>query len=385
MPDIRPDADSRAQEVFPAVGGDESARLADWLLFAALEIRPRLARRLLEVLGSPGAVLDASRGELEECEGVTPDLAERAQSGRDRRELATWMEFARRQSVEVVPFDSPAFPWLLNQIPDPPAALFVRGSVDALSGDAVAIVGTRHPTREGVALARTIAAGLAAAGVTVVSGGALGIDTAAHSGAVGAGRSVAVLGCGLDASYPMSNQNLFEKIAGQGAVVSEYAMGARPDSWRFPARNRIISGLCRAVVVVEAARKSGALITAGFAAEQGREVMAAPGLVSSAQSKGCHALIRDGATLVEDAEQILESLGLVARPTPPGTPLPGATPPDLPIDQGALLLALSSGQRHLDELSSECGLAPAQAGAAITLLEMRGLVRRFPGNHFARV
>nr|MDQ2730484.1 DNA-protecting protein DprA [Armatimonadota bacterium] len=190
-----------------------------------------------------------------------------------------------------------------------------------------------------------------------------------------------VLGCGLDIPYPSGNQALFETVAQRGMMVSEFSLGARPESWRFPARNRIISGISRATVVVEAAEKSGAIITAGLAGVQGREVMAVPGQVNSPKSRGCHALIRDGATLVENAEQVMEALGWgsMAREAP------ATVTPELPMDQGMLLLALREGQKHLDELTSECGLSPAQAGAAVTLLEMRGLVRRVPGNHYVRV
>lgn len=360
---------------------DQNSELAAWLLFAALELRPRLARRILECFGGPAAALEASSEALICVEGVTPEAASRIQTGARRKELAGWMEFAVRRSIYAIPFDDPSFPSLLNEIPDPPAVLFARGSVTAFSQPAVAMVGTRAATRYGLGVAEAMAKGLAGSGITVVSGGAVGIDAAAHRAAAGAGCTVAVLGCGLDVPYPSGNQALFEIVAQNGMMVSEFALGARPESWRFPARNRIISGLSRATVVVEAAEKSGAIITAGLAGNQGREVMAVPGPVNSPKSRGCHALIRDGATLVENAEQVLETLGWgvveKAAAAPPT--------PELPMDQGVLLLALRDGQKHLDELTSECGLSSAQAGAAVTLLEMRGLIRRTPGNYYVRV
>lgn len=365
----------------PATAAAED--LSEWLLLAALELRPRLARRLLEELGGPGSVLSAQLSQLTAVEGVTPETAARITTAGNRPELSRWLSYAERAGLQVAPFYSAQFPALLNEIPDPPAALFIRGKPACLIKDAVAMVGTRAPSDYGKMTAGAIAKGLASSGVAVVSGGALGIDTVVHQAAVGAGVTVAVLGCGLDIAYPVSNQNLFNRITEQGAVVSEFPLGARPDSWRFPARNRIISGLSRGTVVVEAAQKSGALITAGFAGEQGREVMAVPGPVSSVRSRGCHALIRDGAALVENAAQVMEVLGW-ASPGEAANRAPAALPLDLPLEQGALLMALGPGQRHLDELTTECGLSPAQAGAAMTMLEMRGLVRRIPGSHFVR-
>ena len=361
----------------------EGEELSDWLLFMGLDLRPAMSRSLLEALGSPRGVLQASQAELLAIGGVSAEMATKIRQGPDRKHLTGWMDYAERNGVFVVPYDSPFFPPLLNEIPDPPTALLARGDQAALTGDAVAMVGTRHPSPYGRIVADRMARELSRAGLTVVSGGAVGIDTASHQGACVDGRTVAVLGCGLDVPYPPGNQDLFDAVCRHGAVISEYPLGARPDTWRFPARNRIISGMSLATIVVEAARKSGALITAGYAGQQGREVMAVPGLVDSPRSRGCHALIRDGATLIENADQVLESLG---RSTLLDLETNGRVDPvDVPLDQGLILLALKEGQKHLDDLINECRLPAAQTGAALTMLEMRGLVKRIPGNHYTRL
>ena len=356
--------------------------LCSWLDFASLELRPRLTRRILDDLGGPGAALESSMAELLSIEGVTPEIAGRIQACTRRQDREKGIEYARKQNLFGIPYDGGSFPLLLREVADSPAVLFGRGNAGALHGDCVAMVGTRLATRYGRMIAESMAAALAAKGVAVISGGAIGIDTAAHKGACSTGVTVAVLGCGLDIQYPASNQALFNQISENGAVISEFSLGARPDSWRFPARNRIISGLSQATIVVEAAERSGAIITAGMAGDQGREVMAVPGPVNSPQSRGCHALIRDGATLVENADQVLESLGWqsgAAAEPPKDRPAP-----DLPLEEGFLLLALRSGQKHLDELAVECGLTSAQTGAGLTMLEIRGMVKRIPGNQFVR-
>src|SRR6185437_13607244 len=204
--------------------------------------RPRMGRRLIEQFGGPGAALRAGRSDLLTVDGMTEELADRmGDAEASPAAVERWLAYARSVQLKVVPFTSACYPPLLQQIHDPPAALFVRGDVDALTQEAVAIVGTRAATRYGAQVAERFAFGLASAGLVVVSGGALGVDTYVHRGAVGAGRTTVVLGCGLDIPYPAANQELFTRAAVSGAVVSEFALGVRPDTWRFPARNRIIS------------------------------------------------------------------------------------------------------------------------------------------------
>ena len=262
------------------------------------------------------------------------------------------------------------YPVLLARIPDPPPSLWVRGDADpgVLADTAVAIVGARACSGYGRTVARMLASGTAAAGAVVVSGLARGIDGEAHRGALAApGRTVAVLGCGVDRDYPAAHAELAHAIvAGGGLVVSEYAPGVEPAPWRFPARNRIIAGLAAATVVVEARERSGALITADFALEDGREVLAVPGEVTCALSAGTNALLRQGATPATSVADVLEALGLEARPV-------AAEEPDDPVAV-AVLAALAAGSTTADGLVRATGLSAADVATALTLLELAGRV-----------
>ena len=263
----------------------------------------------------------------------------------------------------------PAYPTLLSQIPDPPGVLWLRGDAepDVLGRTALAIVGARACSGYGRAVARSLAREAAAAGVVVVSGLARGIDGEAHRGALETGTTVAVLGCGVDRDYPAAHARLAREIVESGGlVVSEYEPGVEPAPWRFPARNRIIAGLALATVVVEARERSGALITADFALEDGREVLAVPGEITSGLSRGTNALLRLGATPATSAADVLESLGLVA-------PEPVSVVPD-DAAAGALLAAVEEGGRTLDELGRTTGLAAGPLAAALSLLELAGVV-----------
>jgi DNA processing protein len=264
----------------------------------------------------------------------------------------------------------PGYPSLLARIPDPPPSLWLRGDADPrlLSETAVAVVGARACSGYGRAVARMLAAGTADAGAVVVSGLARGIDGEAHRGALAAsGRTVAVLGCGVDRDYPAAHAELARAIlAGGGLVVSEYEPGVEPAPWRFPARNRIIAGLAAATVVVEARERSGALITADFALEDGREVLAVPGEITSTLSAGTNALLRQGATPATSAADVLEALGLEASP-------PAAVEPDDPF-AAAVLAALAAGSTTADGLVRATGLAAADVATALTLLELAGRV-----------
>jgi DNA processing protein len=231
-------------------------------------------------------------------------------------------------------------------------------------------------------MAERIARDLVAAGVTVVSGLARGVDTAAHHGALAGGRTVAVLGSGLGRIYPSENQGLADRIADTGAVVSEFPVTAEPDAWHFPARNRIISGWCQGVCVVEAPTDSGALITAEFATEQNRDVFAVPGQVTDPRSRGAHALIRDGACLVEDAADILSALGVLTATADLQLTLPD---PALTDDEQATLRLLGPQPRTMDDLIAESGIPTPRVSAALMLLEMKGLSRRCAGTSYVRV
>ena len=260
------------------------------------------------------------------------------------------------------------YPPLLAELHDPPARLHLRGgSPDVLARPAVAVVGARSCSAYGAQVARELAQSLAAAGVVVVSGLARGVDAEAHRGALAAGGlTVAVLGCGIDRDYPRAHAELARRIAERGIVVSEYPSGVEPSPWRFPARNRIIAGLARATVVVEARERSGALITADFALELGREVFAVPGEITSALSAGTNDLLRQGATPLLSADDVFESLGL--------EPLAPVVPDDLSSDPRVVLERLSDGARTLDELVRATEIGTAAMAAVLTELELAGLI-----------
>jgi DNA processing protein len=306
--------------------------------------------------------------------------------------------------------DDPAYPLRLAEIYDPPLVLFARGTLIEADHQAVALVGTRKPTAYGARMARNLAYELASRGITVVSGMAEGIDTAAHEGAMEAGgRTIAVLGCGVDIVYPPSNAELMHRIIQQGAVVSSFEMGVKPSKGHFPFRNRIISGLSMGTVVVEAPIGSGALITARNAAEQGREVYAVPGEAGAYNSRGPHALIREGAKLVETAQDILVELDIEAAnrqparpaahrdvlappPAPPAAPRPSVqTSPSTPVAQSAanvtpleraVLDVLSNDGSFVDEIAAAARMSVSEALSSLTMLELKGLVRQLSGKRF---
>ena len=292
------------------------------------------------------------------------------------------------------------YPENLREITTPPEQLYVRGSFAEEDALAVAIVGSRAATSYGLAVAERLAADLAARGVTVVSGLARGIDSAAHRGALRVGgRTIAVLGSGVDVIYPPENRRLAGEIASHGAVVSQFEPGTRPLAGHFPARNRVIAGLGLAVVVVEAAEKSGSLITAGLAGEMGREVMAVPGLLTSAQSVGAHRLIQDGAALIQGWEDVVSQLPLrsrdrvrsVSMETPVNTQAKGAaTVPTGPRDpqhseQSQLLGLIGEEPTDIDGIIERSGLTPGRASALLVTLEVEGRIRQLEGKRFVQV
>jgi DNA processing protein len=286
---------------------------------------------------------------------------------------------SRNRGADPLVWGGDGYPALLAAIPDAPFLLWVRGDRACLAKPAVAIVGSRAATPYGLEAASRLGADLAAEGVLVVSGLARGVDSASHRGALSAGGdTVAVLGSGVDVIYPPEHARLAAEIADHGAVVSEFVPGTVPAPFHFPARNRIISGLSLAVVVVEAAEKSGSLITAGCALEQGRAVMAVPGSVLSGRHRGCHALIRDGAAVVESAEDVLDELrgSPLARVGEPAANCPAADP---------LLAAMAPGESYdADGLGAETGLPTAALLPRLLELELRGAIRRVDGGRFVR-
>jgi DNA processing protein len=298
------------------------------------------------------------------------------------------MALAAQKGVRIVTMTDPDYPALLLQIPDPPPFLYVRGTLESQC-KAVAVVGSRIATRYGLSMAARLSAELAACGVTVISGMARGIDTAAHEGALqSGGRTVAVLGSGLEEVYPAENRRLFQSIVRNGAVLSEFPMLTKPEPHNFPIRNRIISGMSYGTVIVEASKKSGSLITARLAAEQNREVFAVPGSVQSFKSVGTHTLIKQGAKLVENAQDVLEEIaGPLFVETQPIDHYPSVKkePPALTAEEAIVCGALEPYPVHIDDLGRKLCMAPGKLASILLQLELNGFVEQSTGNFFARV
>ena len=335
-------------------------------------------RRALARLGSPGDVLAASAIELEPLLGASGAAA--LKRGPDPQALSAALAWLDHSAHRLITLADSKYPRLLLETPDPPVLLYAHGRVDLLRRPALAIVGTRNPTRRGTQDAEAFACSLSDAGLTVVSGLALGIDAAAHRGGLaGAASTIAVVGTGLDRVYPARNRDLAHAIAERGVLVSEFPLGAPPVPANFPRRNRIISGLALGCLVVEAALQSGSLITARQALEQGREVFAIPGSIHSPLAKGCHWLIKQGAKLVESAQDVLEELGLGKT-----APAPAQSTHATPADAAILLDAVAFAPFDLDEACAASGLTPAAASAILLTLELDGRVERLPGGLYQR-
>lgn len=302
---------------------------------------------------------------------------------RTRSELSLDAEMARiaRAGISVLTLADPTYPWRLAEIPVPPPVLYLRGGLLPQDDVAVAIVGTRSLTPYGRDVTQRLAGDLAAAGVTIVSGLARGIDAVAHRAALAAGgRTIAVLGSGPDVVYPPEHADLAGRVAGQGAVLADYPPGRKPDAPNFPARNRLISGLSRGVVVVEAPLRSGALITVDFAADQGRDVFAVPGSVLSPASAGCHKLLREGARVVTGADDVLQELALL------GGKEPAAVQQALPLDEDErrLMALLGAEPQHIDELAAAADRPIHEIGGLLLTMELKGLVRDAGAQHYTR-
>jgi DNA processing protein len=363
-------------------------KLRPWFRLKAVPgIGNLLFRRLIQRFATPEAVFAAGDEDLRQVSGMRPELvAALRRPEADGAAAAAEIDRALGCGYRLVTQIDPAYPPLLLEIPDPPPFLYVSGDLDGCRC-AVAVVGSRHATPYGLETTRRLSGDLARQGITVVSGLARGIDTAAHQGALQArGRTVAVLGSGLECLYPRENRALARRIAASGAVVSELPLDAEPDAHHFPQRNRIISGLSLGTVVVEATRRSGSLITARLAAEHNREVFAVPGSIQSFKSIGTHALIKEGAKLVTHAGDILEELPVWARMAPPETPAAAPTadspPPRLSTDETRVLARLTAYPTQADDLTRSLAMAPGQVASLLLGLELKGLVRQEPGKRF---
>ena len=358
----------------------ERAELAAWLrLLETPQVGRETARRLLAAFGSPQAVFEASEAALRGVAGSPVGTLTVPPPALEAMLEATLQWLAADEQRAVVTLGDALYPVSLLETADPPLLLYLQGRAELLAAASVAVVGSRNPTAQGVDNARSFARHLSHAGLSVVSGLALGIDGAAHEGALeGAGSTIAVVGTGLDRVYPRRHLDLAHRIAATGLLVSEYPLRTFPLAANFPQRNRLIAGLSRGTLVVEAALQSGSLITARLAAECGREVFAIPGSIHAPQSRGCHALIKQGAKLVDSARDILEELRLAV-------PLPAAASGDTSARADPLLQALGHDPVTLDALVERTGVAPADLSVRLLELELEGQVARLPGQLFQRV
>jgi DNA processing protein len=355
-------------------------------------IGPIRVRALLDRFNEPQAILSASKGDLMQVEGVGEEVARSVMSWREQADLDAELQRIEKAGVRVVSRDDPEYPKNLREVYDPPVVLYVKGTLSERDALAIAVVGSRRTTLYGQDMARKLAFQLARVGVTVVSGLARGIDTAAHNGALQAkGRTVAVIGCGIDIMYPAENQKLADEIVEKGgAVVTEFPFGVKPDKQNFPMRNRIISGWSLGTVVVEANLKSGALITANQAAEQGRQVFAVPGRADSILSKGTNKLIKDGAKLTEDVEDILGEFEYLfpKMATEQAEAASGGegTKPALQLSdmEEKVMAQLGREETAIDEIIRASGLTTACVSATLLSLEMKRLVRQLPGKQYVR-
>jgi DNA processing protein len=371
----------------------DEAALTFWLTLQAADgVGDRTLLKLIHAFGTPNAVLGATVDDLINA-GCSPELAESVRRGPEssiRRQIDRQVKIVERLKIQTVTLFDRSYPARLKAIPDPPPLLYVSGSVSPKDEVAVAIVGGRRATPSGRLITEEIAKDLAGCGVTIVSGLARGIDAAAHRGALtGKGRTIAVLGCGIDRTYPSEHHMLRRNIEAHGAVISELPIGAAPQSHHFPRRNRIISGLSLGVLVGEAAKDSGSLITAKLALEQGREVFAVPGSVKEEACRGSNGLIKEGAKLIERAQDILDEIlpqidarlraGLSVGGVPPTSREPLGT------EDAAVYEALAYDARPVDAVIEATGLSAAKVAASLLSLELSGRVRQLPGQQYIRL
>ena len=358
-----------------------------WLALRRLPgVGARMQRELLEHLGSIENIFSASRGQLEQVLAGKSEVINAILAGPDTGAFQTELEWLDQSSHHLLVWSDADYPPLLREIADPPVLLYVMGNRQVLSSPQVAIVGSRNPSPMGRENAQAFARSLTGAGLTITSGMALGVDGAAHRSALETGGiTIAVAGTGLDRVYPARHRDLAHEIIKHGALVSEFALGTPPLPENFPIRNRVISGLSLGTLVVEAALQSGSLITARLATEQGREVFAIPGSIHAPQARGCHALIRQGAKLVETAQDILEELGPLASVTRRIAPDHAAPTPVLDAPMTALLQQIGHDPVSVDTLIERSGLTADAVSSMLLQMELNGLVSSCPGGKVQRI
>jgi DNA processing protein len=351
-------------------------------------VGPVRVRQLLEHFGDAANILSASKQQLLQVRGIGEETAESIVGWEKSVDLAAEMKRITDSGCEIVIQSDAHYPELLREIYDPPTVLYVKGKLTTKDKNGVAMVGSRMTTHYGIEVARKLAYQLAYVGVTVVSGGARGIDTAAHQGALsGKGRTICVLGTGISIVFPPENGELFERIAANGAVVSQFPFNRKADKQSFAIRNRIVAGMTLGTLVVEANLTSGALITANFATEYGRQVFAVPGRIDSPRSKGCHELIKKGAKLCEGVEDILSEFEYLfpASNKPPAPNETGVLPAlDLSENEQKVFGTLDSEELTIDDVIRKSGLPSSAVSVALFSLEMKRLVKQMPGKLFVK-
>ena len=359
-----------------------------WLTLAhILKNRFVLSKNLMESFATPERVFSSSFEDLCSVEGITPAIAWEIKSFRHpSADVEDEIKRIKDTGIKLIHFNHRDYPERLKNIYDPPLYFYMNGSITPEDTHALAVVGSRSPTPYGRKVSEMLSAELSSAGFTIVSGMARGIDSAAHRTALKTGgRSIAVLGCGADIAYPRENENLMREIAGNGAIISEFPIGTRPDKKNFPQRNRIISGLSLGVIVVEAAEKSGSLITARFAMEQGREIFAVPGNINSPLSKGANNLIQQGAKAVTSVNDILEEFEqlLTLRPKHGINSMP--VKPDVMSDEEKnIYRTLTLEPKHINQVITECGIETRRVIQLLLNLELNGRIEQLPGGCYVR-
>jgi DNA processing protein len=350
-------------------------------------VGPVRLRKLLEVFKEPPQILSAKRSELRKVEGIGSEVADQIASWESIVDLAAELARIRDFGATVITQESPSYPKSLREIHAPPIVLYLWGDLNERDHHAIGIIGARRTTHYGTESAKKLAYQLAYAGLTVISGLARGIDTAAHQGALAAkGRTIAVIGSGLSKLYPPENRGLAEKIRdGNGAIVSEFSMEIEPDRQTFPMRNRIIAGWSHGILVVEAGLNSGALITASQAIEQGRSVYAIPGHINAPSALGSNRLIQQGAKLVMDASDILDDLQILLPETKPSPEAAARPLPPLSEDERRVYEAINSTETPIDQISAKCDLPSAIVSSTLLRLELKRLVKQLPGKYFVKL
>ena len=362
-------------------------RLESKFSWLALKMIPYLGnityKRLIEKFGNPENVFKADLNDLIMVEGLSKNTAykikNRAWEGNPEKELT----LLKKNNFRLITMSDESYPNDLREIHDPPPLLYMKGNELPLDKTMIAVIGSRRPSSYGLKIAEEICRNLAKSNVTVVSGMAIGIDSASHWGSLrGGGPTVAVLGSGIDIIYPQSNRKLYNLIAENGAVITEFPLGTPPEAKNFPIRNRIISGLSRGVVVIEASRKSGTMITASLALEQGREVFAVPGSIESFKSVGTHFLIKQGAKLIENTNDILEELGLISQNSNVLEINAKTTLPPMSDNEKKIYNFLGNYPVHIDQIVRNSKIEPGRILGLLTELELKGIIKQLPGKMF---